>query len=69
MSVATVPPPSSLPELVTTDDVARAAGVVPATVRIWVKQGRLPKPLKLGRRLLWPPDVIRDFINGDRGAA
>ena len=43
--------------------LSQLTGFVPRTIRMWVKSGVLPEPLKLGGRLLWPRDVVDRWIN------
>lgn len=48
---------------VSTDAVAKAAGVVPATLTRWAERGLLPQPTKIfrgrkGNRHIWPPSAV-----------
>jgi len=48
---------------VSTDAVAKAAGVVPATLTRWAERGLLPRPTKIfrgrkGNRHIWPPHAV-----------
>ncbi len=44
-----------------THDFCAEYGVTPITIWRWVKSGRLPKPLKLNGRNVWPSDVEPKF--------
>lgn len=43
-------------------DVVAILKVSRATVYAWIKQGRLPKPLKMGRATVWRSSEIQQFI-------
>jgi predicted DNA-binding transcriptional regulator AlpA len=39
-------------------------GVNPVTIWRWTKNSTLPKPIKLGKRLIgWTPESIEQFLN------
>jgi predicted DNA-binding transcriptional regulator AlpA len=38
-----------LPSLVTDDDVAAWLGVTPRTIWVWTRNGKFPRPVKLGK--------------------
>jgi predicted DNA-binding transcriptional regulator AlpA len=62
-TTSTASPPSSLPDrLITTDDIANLTGATPASVRNWIRDRRIPSPIKIGRRYYWRPEQIRDLI-------
>jgi predicted DNA-binding transcriptional regulator AlpA len=43
--------------------VAAIFTVTPQTIRAWVRAGRFPPPLKIGRkRLFWSPDDIEAVL-------
>ena len=44
--------------------LAQAFDVEPRTIRKWLKNGTIPPPLRLGRRMLWSVDRLRDWIAG-----
>lgn len=63
MATKSAPKPATLPDkLVTIADVARMIGVSTQTVRIWIANGKLPKPFRLGKRFYWQPEKLRDSI-------
>jgi excisionase family DNA binding protein len=47
----------------TVEDVARYLRIGRTTALLWIDQGRLPKPKKVGRRFLWNPDTIRALMS------
>jgi predicted DNA-binding transcriptional regulator AlpA len=54
-------------DLLTTADVAALAGVKPKTLRTYVLRGSIPAPGRIGRTLVWPPDVIERWLAGRPG--
>lgn len=40
------------------EDVARMFGISLQTVYAWIDRGSLPRPLKLGKALMWPRESI-----------
>jgi prophage regulatory protein len=64
---STTPPPTSLPlpRLLTLQDVSRWMGVSRLTITAWVRAGRFPAPLPLGRRrLYWNPTDVQSWLAG-----
>jgi predicted DNA-binding transcriptional regulator AlpA len=55
-------------ELLTATEVAALAGVMPATVRSYARQGTMPAPviLRPGRRprLRWRAQEVREWLGG-----
>jgi prophage regulatory protein len=43
-------------------DVVAILKVSRATVYVWIKQGRFPKPLKMGRATVWRSSQIEQFL-------
>ena len=43
----------------TTDDVATYAQITAGTIRAYVARHQMPEPERIGRSLVWRPDVIR----------
>ena len=37
--------------------------VSPATIWRWVRDGKFPKPFKMGAATVWSADCIEEFIN------
>jgi excisionase family DNA binding protein len=64
MSVAAAPAPQlTSPEACwTCEDVARCLRIGRTTVLLWIEQGRLPRPNKIGRRWLWELEKIRALL-------
>jgi len=66
MSTATASTPDALAaELWGRPQVALVFRVSAETVKRWEKQGRLPAPLRIGAKPLWPADVIRALAGGE----
>jgi excisionase family DNA binding protein len=42
--------------------VARMLGVTPRTVRRLARDGRFPRPLRVGRQFRWPQDRIEAWL-------
>lgn len=61
---------SRLPDSCSYNVVASFFGVTTMTVRRWVAQNRLPKPIKYGPRTVrWPREVIERWIAEKEAAA
>lgn len=54
---------TSLADYVNTGQVAEMLQVDPQTVRMWVKDNKLPTPVRLGRRMLWRREVIQRHLD------
>jgi prophage regulatory protein len=53
-----------LAELATTKDKAGLLPVSPATIWRWVREGKFPKPFKLGDSVtVWSASAVDDFID------
>jgi predicted DNA-binding transcriptional regulator AlpA len=50
-------------ELYNTDDVIVKFSITKRTLSDWIKQGKFPPPLRIGRRLLWKRKTIDDLID------
>lgn len=48
--------------LLTAATVADLCGCRPNTVRDWVRQGRFPKPLRMGRNTRWRAQVVTEWL-------
>ena len=64
MTTATLVPTrlEALPDLVTTDDVARVMQTTTRTVRRLVARGELPQPIRFGRLVRWPRQTIAAIL-------
>jgi excisionase family DNA binding protein len=63
MAVVTKPPSPDLDAQVwTIEEVCAYLRCARTTLYLWVKIGRVPKPKRVGRRLLWEPAVIRGLV-------
>jgi predicted DNA-binding transcriptional regulator AlpA len=67
MACATADHPADLSPLqrearVTYEDLARDFDVSLVTVRSWVKDGRLPAPIKLGQKRFWLRSTLDEFL-------
>ena len=55
-------------DLATTKDKAGLLPVSPATVWRWVREGKFPKPFKLGDSVtVWDAAAVEDFISKRAG--
>lgn len=46
------------------NDVMKKTGLGKSTIWLWVKEGKLPKPIKLSPRItVWKEDSINAWIN------
>ena len=43
-------------------EVADYIGVVPGTIRNWVKKGEFPEPLSLGKLVKWRREDIEEWL-------
>lgn len=59
----------SLPELLSAEDVAAWLRTTKKAVYLMVARGQLPKPLKIGRRLLWDRQSLANWIAEKRVAS
>ena len=50
--------------MLTPDDVARLLGCSKRTVRRMVAKGQVPEPVRIGRLIRWPREVIAKWIAG-----
>jgi excisionase family DNA binding protein len=51
----------------TLDDVCRLMGVSRVTIWAWTRDGRFPKPLRIGkRRRYWSRETVQAFLTGRR---
>ena len=53
-------------ELLTPEDIMKIFKVSRATVDNWVRDGALPKPIKMGRRIFWKLSEIEEYIESQR---
>ena len=57
------------PQLMTVNDIAALAQISTETIRRWVRQGRFPKPRKIGRASRWPREQVEEILrNGLKDA-
>jgi predicted DNA-binding transcriptional regulator AlpA len=50
----------------TVEDLAELFCVRPLTVLAWHRAGRLPKPIKLGKRLAWKQEQVDELKKGPK---
>jgi predicted DNA-binding transcriptional regulator AlpA len=50
-------------DLYNTDDVVAKFSITKRTLSDWIKQGKLPLPIRIGRRLLWKRKTIDDLVD------
>lgn len=51
--------------LITKDEVAKLFRVRNRTVEKWVKEGRIPPPLKIGRYVWWDEDELMAWLKSE----
>lgn len=61
--------PTIEPAFICDKDVARLISGGRSTVWAWAKDGRLPRPIRIGRRTLWDRAEVIDHLRGFRKAA
>jgi len=50
-------------KLIRVNDVMAMLGIAKSTVWLWVKQGKIPKPIKLSRKVsVWRESDMLDYI-------
>jgi excisionase family DNA binding protein len=54
---------STFPVYLTREELAALFRVDPQTISHWVKQQKLPPPLRLGRQMLWRRDMLDRFLS------
>ena len=55
--------PENEPLLLDADALARQLSVSRSGLYQWLASGRIPSPVKLGRRALWRVEEIRRWVN------
>jgi predicted DNA-binding transcriptional regulator AlpA len=55
--------------LIGLSEMARLCAVSESTVRAWERRGEIPKAIRLGKRLRWRPDQVRELIGLSAEAA
>jgi excisionase family DNA binding protein len=50
------------PTLLTVGELAEMFRASTDTIYSWAAEGRLPKPTRIGRRLLWRAEAIEDLL-------
>ena len=53
-------------DLLTPEDLMKFFKVSRKTVDNWVRDGALPKPIKMGRRIFWKRSEIEAYIESQR---
>ena len=48
--------------LLTATEAATLCHVVPRTWRTWHAAGRVPQPIRIGRKTFWRPDDLRAWV-------
>jgi prophage regulatory protein len=55
--------PNEIEHLLTKEQVAKRLNVSIATIKRWMANGKLPKPVRFNKRTIrWRPEDIEDFI-------
>ena len=52
-------------KLITKDDVAKLFQVRNRTIEKWVKDGKFPRPLKIGRYVWWDESELLAWVKGE----
>lgn len=60
--IAPVSPLAPVAPLLTTVDVASALRVSERTLRLWIKDGKFPAPMKVGRGARWQRADVETWI-------
>lgn len=61
---------ATIDRIIRWDEVLQITGAARSTVYLWVKQGKFPKPRKLGPRAAgWKSSEIHDWIHSREHAA
>jgi excisionase family DNA binding protein len=58
-----IPNPQQTELLLTREEAAKALDVSLVTLAQWVKDGRIPKPKKIGKRVYFLRDQFKEFLN------
>ncbi len=45
------------------DQVCAVIGYKKPTIYQWIREGKFPRPIKIGRSARWPSDVVDSWIN------
>ena len=53
-----------LPRLISVQGLAASWSVRPGTIREWARTGKLPAPVRIGRKLLFRVDDLRRLLDG-----
>jgi len=57
------------PQLMTVNDIAALAQISTNTIQRWVREGKFPKPRKIGRASRWPREQVEEILkNGLKDA-
>jgi predicted site-specific integrase-resolvase len=62
MSIATAET-QTLPQLLGTEDIANLFGVHIETARIWARTGKLPTPVRVGKKWKWRRESILRILS------
>lgn len=57
----------SLVQSCTTSDLCAILRVTPQTIRRMERDGRLPAPVRIGRKKVWPSEVVSALLLGQKG--
>ncbi len=50
-------------------DIRRIFGVTDMTIHRWIKDGKLPKPIKMGRIRYWKKEDVDSIVNSEPGTS
>jgi predicted DNA-binding transcriptional regulator AlpA len=49
-------------QIIDTQQLSQATGKAQRTIQLWQQQGKLPQPLPVKNRTIWPAQTIRDWL-------
>lgn len=52
-------------KLITKDEVAKLFNVRNRTIETWVRNGKFPRPLKIGRHIWWDEEVLMAWVKNE----
>lgn len=50
-------------DLLTVKEMAEALKVSEQTIRKWVKEERIPKPIRVGQKMLWRRETLEKLLS------
>lgn len=50
-------------KLLTKNDVAALFGITTTSINPWIAAGKIPAPMRIGRRVYWRPETLGVFLD------